>query len=286
MSSIDLAMLYTSPIVMGLLTLALLAAACNKTGECGESDRGCVEPTDSTTAVTPTGTTGSTRADPPTTTGTPGGLMRCTPTCTADADCTLGGMDIGFTCVDGVCGLPPCADDLGCQLLFSGWSEPCTKTAECTMGAACIDIGAGEGRCATQPGRIFKCADFGLVDLMKPALADGVTLVVCGNIDATCRDDACFDPCQSDAECSAEQGTPHCQQDTGECTCTADNECQATMQPGFNACTDGRCGCSSDVDCAGGTNVDICVAGSCACSSTAACTDPVFDNVTQICEPA
>jgi len=279
-------MLYTSPIVLGSLILALLAAACTKPGECGESDRGCVDPTGDTTDATPTSTGPTDAPTTSTTTGTPGGLMRCTPTCTVNADCTLGGMDIGFTCVDGECGPPPCVDDLGCQQILSGWNKPCTNTAECTMGEACIDIGAGEGRCAIQPGRIFKCTDFGLVDLMMPALADGVALVVCGNIDATCKADACFDPCQSDAECPAEQGTPHCQQATGECTCAADDECQATMQPGFTACIDGRCGCSDDADCAGGTNVDVCVTGSCACSSTAACTAPVFDNVTQLCEPA
>ena len=283
-------MAHAAPMTLGSLLLAVLAPAC-ASPKCGEgiNDR-CFIPgteSDSATTVTPTGPTSeSSPTTSDATTGTPGGLMRCTPTCTADADCTLEGMAIGFACVEGACGLPPCVDDIGCQLFFSGWSEPCTKTAECFMGEACIDIGGGEGRCATQPGRSFKCADFGLIDLMKPALEGGALIVVCGDTDAVCKDDACLRPCQTDEDCSADQGTPHCQPDMGQCTCTTDTECQATLQPGFNACIDGRCGCSSDADCASGTNVDVCVAGSCGCSSTAACTDPIFDHVTQICEPA
>ncbi len=298
------AMTYAAPIVLSSL-LALLAPAC-ASPKCGEgvNDRCFIPDTESGSAtdVTPTSTssttspTSTTSTTSPTststpttsdsTTGTPGGLMRCTPTCSADSDCTLGGMDIGFTCIDGACGLPPCVDDLGCQTLLGGWSEPCMATAECFAGSACIDIGGGQGRCASRSGRNFKCTDVGLVELMKPALEGGALLAVCGNIDATCNDGACFDPCASDMDCPAEQGTPHCQPDTGECTCASDDECEATLQPGLSACLDGRCGCSEDAECAGGTNVDACVAGSCGCSSTAACTDPIFDNATQLCEPA
>jgi hypothetical protein len=271
---------YTSPIVLALI---LVAPACSDE-KCGTSDRGCVDVTETASATdgTPTGSTGTPTTEP--TTGTPGELLRCKATCTADTDCTFDGTDIGFTCVDGECGLPSCTSDEGCRTLLSGWSEPCTMTAECFMGEACI-VHAGDGRCATQPGPGFACADFGLVEVTKPAL-EGGDVTVCGNIDATCKDAACIDPCSSDADCPAERGAPHCSLATGECQCTADAECQATMQPGFNVCLDGRCGCSSDADCAGGTNVDTCVAGSCGCSSSAACTDPVFDNVTQVCEAA
>ena len=276
---------YTSPIVLSALALSLVAPACSSE-KCGTSDRGCVDDSESASAtdVTPTGSTGTPTTTEPTT-GTPGELMRCKANCAVDSDCTLDGMDIGFTCVEGECGFPSCTTDAGCQALFGGWSEPCTMTAECLTGEVCIDIGGGDGRCASQPGPGFACADFGLVEVMKPAL-EGGDVTVCGNVDATCKDAVCVSPCKTDADCPAELGTPHCSPDTGECRCTADSECQATMQPGFNVCLDGRCGCSSDADCAGGTNVDTCVAGSCGCSSSAACTDPVFDNVTQVCEAA
>ncbi len=281
---------HASPIVLTALLVAALAVNCGGP-DCGANDK-CAA--DSTLPNTSAGSTGSTSDDPTTattepttepTTGTPGELMRCTATCTADNDCTLDGMDIGFTCVEGECGFPACTTDEACQQLFSGWSEPCTMTAGCLMGEACIDIGGGEGRCATEAGPGFACGDFGLAELTKPAV-EGGDVTVCGNTDATCTDAACTSPCKSDADCPVEQGAPHCALDTGECRCSADAECQATLQPGFNVCLDGRCGCSGDADCAGGTNVDTCVAGSCGCSSTAACTDPVFDHTTQVCEAA
>jgi len=83
----------------------------------------------------------------------------------------------------------------------------------------------------------------------------------------------CDQSCPSGRVCSSSLGCVEC---------FLDADCGA----GNPACIDGRCGCSSDADCAGGTNVDTCVAGSCGCSSTAACTDPIFDNVTQVCDAA
>ncbi len=286
---------YAARLLLTSLALALLAPACTNNTKCGDHERGCVDSDDSLTATTgvPTGFATeptTTQATEPTTggtgttaetTGDPTELLRCKPTCTVDSDCLIDAMDIGFTCVAGECGLPPCLDDLGCQRTLSGWSEPCTSDRECFMGEACIAVG-NEGLCATQPGRAFACADLGLVEIVMPAVAGG-DVTVCGNIDATCTAGACVSPCKTDADCPVERGTPHCQADTGQCTCASDDECQTTGQPGFTVCLAGTCGCSSDADCAGGTNVDTCVAGSCGCSTNATCTDPIFDHVTPIC---
>lgn len=271
---------------LSLLLGSALLTACSS-NKCGDADADCAP---ATTATEPGTTAATTTTGEPTTdtsgeptTGAPSGLQRCQPTCEVDADCSFDGADIGFRCVAGVCDLPPCIDDLGCQQTYSGWTTPCMGATECFMGEVCIDIGGGDGRCAISPTPEFMCGDLGLDELMRPALEGGADVLVCGNQDATCVGAVCKNPCQSDAECNPQTGQPHCDTGTGECTCASDQECQDSMQPGLVACVAGRCGCTVDADCEGGTNVDACFDGACGCSSGAACTDPIYDNVVQIC---
>ncbi len=265
--------------VRPLLLCSALLTACPD-DRCDGSD--CVATTATTstsepTTTAPTGTSG----DP---TGTPPELMRCQPTCRADADCLVSGMAIGFACVAGVCGLPACVDDLACQHLFSGWSTPCLTSSECFSGQVCIEV-AGEGRCATQPDANFACSDLGLVELMRPALVDDQPVIVCGNDDAACVDGVCRDPCARDSDCDPQNGHPHCELATGECTCASDVQCSATGIPGLVACLAGRCGCAGDDDCVGGINVDTCYAGECGCSATATCSEQSFDGAVLTCAP-
>lgn len=253
-------------------TLTAAPVACGDAG--GDASAGSSTGTSSTTA--------DTTVEP--TTGEPG-LQRCEPTCEADADCTLGGDDIGFVCVDGVCGLPPCTDDDACVALLSGWSTGCGAQAECAADEVCVEIAADDGRCAVAPGPMFACADFGLEEVLRPTIEGDANATVCGSPDAACVAGACAAPCKSDAACPAFLGAPHCDRATGQCTCSSDAECLATMQPGLVACIAGRCGCTGDADCVGGTNVDTCYAGACGCAGAASCTDPVFDGATQVCRP-
>lgn len=254
-----------------LSTLAVAPIACGDAGGDASAGSSTAAPSTSDTTDDPTG-------------GEPG-PQHCEPTCEADADCTLGGDDIGFRCVDGVCGLPPCSDDAACVALLSGWSTACAAQAGCEAGQVCVEVAAADGRCAAAPGPLFTCADFGLEEVMRPTIEGDANAVVCGMPDAACVADECVAPCKSDAACPASLGAPHCDVATGQCTCTSDAECQATMQPGLVACVDGRCGCTVDADCVGGTNVDTCYAGVCGCAGAASCTDAVFDGATQVCRP-
>lgn len=254
-----------------LSTLCAAAIACGGKGETSAS------------AGASTGTTDADATGP--ITGGPDELQRCAPTCKADADCLVDGVDIGFTCIDGVCDVPDCAGDDACVALLSGWSEPCTAQAGCAMDEACVDAGAGEGRCAVVPTMALACADLGLVETMRPRLEGDALVLVCAAPDAKCVEGACRSPCASDDACPALLGTPHCEVATGACVCSSDADCLAAMQPGFVACVDGRCGCTVDADCVGGSNVDVCYAGACGCSGPAACTDPVFDGADLICRP-
>jgi len=263
------------------LALGLALLACNDEGDANAPGSTGSASTSTASATTDTGETTSSLP----TTGEPEDpLQRCQPTCTSDRDCSVGGMDIGFRCVTGVCRPPPCSDDAACILTLSGWTTPCAEQAACTEDQACVDVG-GEGRCATAPGMRLQCIDLGLDERMLPTIEGEVTVTVCGVTTARCDAGTCSAPCTSDAACPAQLGHPTCEQSTGACICTEDRDCQDTLKPGLIACIAGRCGCRSDMDCTGGTNVDTCYAGACGCASTATCSSQIYDGAVQICGP-
>jgi hypothetical protein len=245
---------------------------------------GCPPGQPMTTADGTTGTTGTTGGASET--GEPTGgaaLMRCEPLCDADAECRIGGEDMGFRCLEGRCVYPPCTDAEGCVADLSGWRKPCAADGECEPVEGCIDIGGGAGRCALRPG-MFACADFGLQEVMRPAIAGGEPVVVCGNPNAVCEAGECRAPCTADDGCAAEMGHPTCEVASGRCVCKSDQDCAGAMVPGFVACADGRCGCRTDSDCEGGPNVDACYGGACGCASDEACTVKYFDGAALACQ--
>ncbi len=266
------------------LTLAL-ALACSPTpvttdGGTGDTGTTVVGTGDTSTGVAETGTTGSP------TTGGPAGPGFCTPTCDQEGQpCRIDGYAGDFLCIDGVCEFSACASDKVCHLRAAKWGSDCLDNSMCTQsGYACIEF-EGEGRCAPLEDDMVGCAAMGLVaqDAMLFGSIEGVT--VCADTAARCVDGNCFFPCQSDADCPAEQGRPHCDVGSGECRCNDDAECLASGTPGLVACVAGTCGCNVDADCAGGTNIDVCVDGNCGCSSSAACNVPVFDSAVLVCAP-
>lgn len=226
----------------------------------------------------PTGGTGSETGEPT------GGaeLMRCEALCEGDDDCLIAGDDTGFRCLAGRCVYPSCTDAEGCVADLSGWKKPCAGDGECQAVEGCIDVGGGVGRCALRPG-MFACADFGLQELMRPAIGGG-ELVVCGNPSAVCEAGECRSPCTGDDSCAAELGHPTCETASGRCVCTSDQDCADAMVPGFVACEGGRCGCRTDDDCKGGNNVDACYEGACGCASDRACTVNFFDGGMLACQ--
>lgn len=246
---------------------------------------GCPDGQPPATTGGATETTGSTGS----TTGPTGGattstdmLMRCEPLCEADEQCLIDGADTGFRCLQGRCVYPPCTDDAGCVADLSGWKTACAGDDGCGGEERCIDAGGGQGRCALRPGT-FACAEFGLQELMRPALAGGEQVVVCGNPDAVCEAGECVAPCKGDDACMPEMGHPTCDTASGRCVCTSDQDCAASKVPGFAACEDGRCGCRTDADCEGGPNVDACYAGACGCASDRTCTVNYFDGAQLAC---
>lgn len=256
-----------------------------------------------TTANTPTATTDNpvTTTDDPTTattantattaatatTGDPTSLYRCTPTCSEDNQpCRIDGFATNFLCVAGICELSACNNDEVCRLRGAGWGDTCLDQSMCPDPAeACVEYN-GEGRCAPLESDMFSCADLGLVAVQLTPTEGGRSVTVCADQSSTCVDNNCFTPCKADTDCPPQLGQPHCQVATGLCTCSGDDECLASGQPGLVVCDAGTCGCTVDADCSGGKNVDTCIDGACGCSSTTTCTDPVFDNATQLCQPA
>lgn len=182
-----------------------------------------------------------------------GGAMVCQHTCAADADCTIGGADIGFTCQGGSCAGEAgdaCTENAECVATLSGWVVPCAAAADCP-GQVCVDVGGGEGACATEPSDFFMCDSVpGFSELMVDDI-DGNAVTVCGNGNAECQDGACFSPCQSDDDCFA--GALTCNAD-GTCGCSSDDQCAAIPMAGLDTCEGGSCiaTCAADRDC---TNV-------------------------------
>ncbi|MCA9684572.1 MAG: hypothetical protein KC457_20470 [Myxococcales bacterium] len=195
----------------------------------------------------------------------------CLHTCAADADCMVGGMDIGLTCQAGSCAGDSggCADNNECIALFSGWQVACTAGGgECdAVGQVCIDVNGGV--CAIPPSDVIMCETF-LMEEMEVTDIDGNAVTVCGNPNAICSDGACIDPCQSDADCSANPTAPVCNTGTGLCECGTDADC-AMAGAGAPACVNGRCGCAEDQNCVDASLGDVCYDGYCGCSGDDVC---------------
>lgn len=229
----------------------------------------------STTSATTTGSTGE-----PTTAGPE--AKRCQSQCESDRDCRIGGSDLGFRCIDGLCLFPPCTSDAQCLAELSGWKTPCAGPGECAPEEACVLV-ADAGRCALTPGT-FACADFGLVEQMLPLFAGEREVLVCGQAAASCEAGACQSPCTGDEGCVPQTGHPACDVPSGACVCQIDQDCVDSGLPGYVQCVAGRCGCAVDSDCAGGQNVDTCYAGICGCAADSTCTMTVFDGAPLTCQ--
>lgn len=256
---------------------------------CPPADSGTASEPQTTSSTTgPTGgptssetgpTSGSTGAE--TTTAGPE-AKRCESQCDNDRDCRIGGGDLGFRCIDGLCLFPPCTSDAQCLAELSGWKTPCAGPGDCAAQEACVLV-ADAGRCALTPGT-FACADFGLVELTLPPFAGGREVTVCGQAAATCEAGACQSPCAGDEACPPQTGHPFCDVPSGQCVCQIDQDCVDSNLPGYVQCIAGRCGCAVDSDCAGGQNVDTCYAGACGCAADSTCTMTVFDGAALSCQ--
>lgn len=265
------------------------------------------EPTSEPTTSTDPTTAGPTTDPTETTSGGNDGMF-CADTCRADMDCTLNGMDLGYTCVDGTCTPPGCEFDGQCHATYSGWL-PCASQAACVLpGQVCVDVGGGNGYCATPPSDVLPCEAIGQAEVMYPALEGGEQTTVCANTSASCDTDTkmCVVKCAADTDCM-QPAYPVCDVDSGACECGTDEDCLSGGVPGQTTCTDGKCGCGSDDDCvgnlagskctdsglcgcasdqecAGNPNSDTCYDGFCGCSSDAVCTTPVFDGTMTSCK--
>jgi hypothetical protein len=230
----------------------------------------------------------------------------CQEECAADGDCTLGGTDIGFKCVDGRCA-GGCADDNACIQMFSGWVTDCVDQAGCP-GQACIDIGGGVGKCATAPSDFLMCDAIMQDEVMLPPIEGGAEIAVCANTDFTCSDGQCVNPCEADADCMLFGGQTTCDTGTGQCVCGDDAACAAfnpdtptCTAAGFCGCADDSnctadanaptcngnnfCGCMTDDNCVAAGTGDKCFDGSCGCSAAGACMGTkAFDGTAFVCE--
>lgn len=240
----------------------------------GATDQATGEPT---TAGSMTATSDATGA--PTTGATTGGsdFQYCQESCQKDGDCTIMGMDAGYTCQAGVCSSGQsftCQSNDECDALFSGWVTPCASQNDCP-GQVCIAV-EGMGLCATAPGNGLTC-DVLLMEEVMATTIEGAPATVCGKTGTMCDDGVCRDPCKADAECFPDSGYPHCNVGTGICECQSDDDCAKVGNPASSKCNAGVCGCGADADCMGGANIDKCYDGFCGCSSDAVCTQKLFD---------
>jgi hypothetical protein len=249
-------------------------------------------PTSTTNGTDPTSTTNGTD---PTTNGTDptgggGDAQFCQEECAGDADCTVGGQDIGLKCIDKRCAsdIPPCTANEQCQAQFSGWFTECQDDTACeALLQVCIDIGdPNAGRCATPPSDVIMCETLMQSEITAKKFMDGSDVQVCANTSSECHPDGyCFDPCESNTDCEMIAGLPMCNVGTGACECASDDDCKNSGVDGWAVCNNGVCGCGSDADCAGSDNADKCYDGACGCSDVAVCqADPVFDGTTKVCE--
>ncbi|MDC0672659.1 hypothetical protein [Nannocystis radixulma] len=242
------------------------------------------------TAATETTVAPTTTMPPPTTTEDPTGAgsgQFCQEACAGDADCLIGGVDMGYTCQDNRCqnAASKCSADTQCNALFSGWVMDCAAQADCMMGYACVDIGDGVGKCAITPSDFIMCETLTMEEMMLDAIEGGMQITVCGKTGAKCDNEVCIDPCEANTDCPAQGGHPMCNVDTGRCECGSDADCAATGLSQFAVCNNGVCGCGQDSDCAGTMYSDKCFEGSCGCSSVDVCANPnVFDGTMKACE--
>lgn len=217
-----------------------------------------------------------------------GSIPFCVEECSADEDCWIGGEPSQFACDGGRClgdtSDSQCTEDADCTPVFSGWIYTCQSSADCTS-QECIDIGESEGRCATIPTEYVACVDIMMVEADYPLFDGSGTVTVCARLDVACNEDNyCYDPCESDADCTYYPGQPVCDTGTGRCTCTQDAHCADAM--GASVCMDGWCRCGADADCLDMPNADTCYDGFCGCSDASVCTgEQSFDGTTFVCEP-
>jgi hypothetical protein len=253
---------------ISLLCISLLAISCLL----GCSDDGTGS---SATTTLTTDPTTETTADGPETSGDGDGDGYCGHQCTTDADCLIDGMSFDLTCVDSLCMSPDsagCTGDEECVALYSGWATSCTSGGgECdALGQLCIDFG-GAGLCATPPSDIIPCDVLQQEEIEVPDI-DGNLVVVCGQPNATCTEDAfCFVPCGSNDDCLS-PSAPVCDVESGTCQCGSDADCAMTGEPHLSVCNAGLCGCGEDQQCVDGGAGDLCTAdGFCGCSGDMAC---------------
>jgi len=265
-----------------VLSASTLTACPPKPGETAtEPQTETMAPTTTETTASPMMATTTTGSSGEPTTGEPQ-PKRCESRCDNDRECLIGGDDLGFRCIDGLCLFPACTSDAQCLAELSGWQTPCATQAECMAEEACVAVADG-GRCALTPGT-FACADFGLVEQTLPLVDSEREVTVCGQASATCEAGVCQSPCTGDAACPVQLGHPVCDVQSGQCVCQIDQDCADSGLPGYVQCVAGRCGCAVDSDCAGGKNVDTCYEGVCGCSSDATCTAMVFDAAPLSCQ--
>lgn len=211
------------------------------------------------------------------TTGGGAGEAYCQHHCGADADCKVGGMDLGLVCKDTQCQgtAPGCTGSEECVALFSGWNSPCTAGGmECEpMGQVCVKVPSGAA-CATPPSDVFMCDSVPNWAEIQAEDVDGNPVTVCGNPGVECgADGICFSPCKSDADCF--DGFPICEVSTGLCRCGTDADCAKNGAPNLSVCLpSGLCGCNEDQQCVDAKSGDVCTsAGFCGCSGDAGCAD-------------
>lgn len=272
-------------------TMGTTSAATDDTASATEDTTSATEDTAST-VTSPTTTTAPTTMGPTTnttedtTTGGPAGQY-CQEACVGDADCMIGGVDMGWTCQDSRCTTDAgkCSTDTQCNALFSGWATDCAAQADCQMGFACVDIGEGMGKCAVTPSDFLMCETLMMEELQVPAIEGGMDIAVCGKTGAKCDNEVCTDPCESNAECPAQGGHPMCNAGTGKCECTSNEDCAATGLGYLTTCNNGVCGCGSDADCVTTMGSDKCFEGVCGCSTVDVCpAENAFDGTTKVCE--
>jgi len=228
----------------------------------------------------------------------------CQEACTAAADCTIGGTDLGYTCnADSRCegSTSGCTDNPECVALYSGWIQAdsdgdympdsdCTADGPavggtCAVGEVCCmmtQVCLDSGRCATPSPCTAP-----MVEVQATPIAGGATIAVCamaGADDSVCDAGVCRNPCGEDADCSALTATPHC--DAGNCVCvtTPADSCAGNTIGGTACQASGQCGCAADDDCVG-TGFDHCYTDTCGCAAVGSCTgDTAFDGTTFVCE--